>query len=78
MLLTQHGCIQQGVWSISCHLDPETTEKAVGTKVFNKTSDHITCNRVAIHLVMAYSIHGHISYILETNYKRPIRGKDKK
>ena len=24
---------------------------------------------------MAYSIHGHISYILETNSKRPIRAK---
>ena len=40
MLLTQHGCIQQGVWSICCHLDPEITEKAVRTKVFNKNSDH--------------------------------------
>ena len=29
----------------------------------------------AIYLCMTYSIRGHISYILETNSKRPIREK---
>ena len=30
-----------------------------------------------IRLIMAYSIHGHISYILEANSKKPIKKKRK-
>ena len=45
---------------------------------FITTTLHDVLKKADINVAMAYSLHGHISYIPEVNFKRPIRKKRKR
>ena len=44
---------------------------------FITTTLHDVLKKTDINIAMAYSLYGHISYIPEVNFKRPIRKKGK-